>query len=195
MADYYQPATTTTTTDDTTESTSPNGDVQAPPQEMTPAQPPAPEPASPIPPTTEPSIPAPPPPPPKEETAQGSAGDDKQMLSYDAMVDRLIKQLGFENVPEPQKANLVEAIKERIETRVLRVLMTSLTEEQTRRVDEKIKQESLDEKAIIELLTREAPNASDTIVGALDDLYMEMKQEVDTLMGVASATVVNKQQK
>lgn len=183
MTDYYQPANTTGTD---------MGDVDK--QEPT-VQPPAEPVSEPTPPPAEPAVETPEPP--KEEDKETPAPADDaggQTQSYDALVDQLIKQLGFENVPEPQRADLVDAIKERIETRVLRVLMTSLTEEQTKQLEEKVKAENLDEKAIIEFISREAPNASQMIVSALDDLYMEMKEEVDTLTRAAGAATADKQQ-
>lgn len=180
MADYYQPSTTTGTgpTDQDDQSTSPPKEQDAT-EESVPATPTA-EPAPSTVPTAEPA-----------QTEAVPEGDTK---SYDALVDKLISQLGFDGVSEPQKSELVDAIKERIETRILRVLMTSLTEEQTKKLEEKIKAENLDEKAIIEFISREAPNASTVIVSALDDLYMEMKQEVDTLTRAAGAQVADKQQ-
>jgi len=200
MADYYQPSTTTGTgpTDQDDQTASPtqgqdNSQNVAPGTPLAQDSPPAPaEDAAPE--TTPAEGPAIEQAPEATEPAQTTTAPAGNTESYDALVDKLIGQLGFDNVSEPQKSELIDAIKERIETRVLRVLMTSLTEEQNKNLEEKVKAENLDEKAIIEFISREAPNASAMIVSALDDLYMEMKQEVDTLTRAAGAQVADKQQ-
>lgn len=109
---------------------------------------------------------------------------------YDAFVEKLIEQLGFGNVSEPQKSKLIDSIRQRVEARVLRVLATSLTNEQNKELSEKVKQENLNEEAIIDYLVKNAPNASTAISRAMEDLYMEMKEETDTLMQVATVEAV-----
>ena len=111
--------------------------------------------------------------------------------AYNAFVDQLLLQLGFDKLEEPQKGQLVDAIKQRVEARVLRTLMTSLTEEQTKELNEEIEGKGLSEEAIINLLVEKAPNASTAILSALDDLYMEMKEETDMLWKAAAAKAAN----
>jgi len=112
---------------------------------------------------------------------------------YDAFVEKLVEQLGFTNVSEPQKSKLIDSIKQRVEARVLRVLATSLTSEQNKELSEKVKRENLNEEEIIDYLVKNAPNASTAITRAMEDLYTEMKEETDTLMQVATVEAVSGQ--
>jgi hypothetical protein len=135
---------------------------------------------------------------PPAETPSGGSGTGQTPIdaakaasnpqeAYNAFIDQLLIQLGFDKLEEPQKGQLVDAVKQRVEARVLRTLMTSLTEEQTKELNTEIEGKGLSEEAIINLLVEKAPNASTAILSALDDLYMEMKEETDMLWKAAGA--------
>ena len=115
---------------------------------------------------------------------------DNPQEAYNVFVEALIKDLGFDKVDEPQKSKLIDAIKQRVEARVLRTLMTSLTKEQSDEINKEIEEKGLSEDAIVKLLTEKAPNASAAILSALDDLYMEMKEETDLIWKAAGAKAV-----
>lgn len=117
---------------------------------------------------------------------EAARAEEDPSKAYDAFIDALIEDLGFNDLQDPQKTELVNAIRQRVETRVLRTLLTSLTQEQTDEINKEIDEKGLTEEAIIELLTQKAPNASATILSALDDLYQEMKQETDVIWKAAA---------
>jgi len=132
----------------------------------------------------------------QESPATGAAGQtpvdaakaaSSPQEAYNAFIEQLLVDLGFDKLEEPQKGNLVDSIKERVEARVLRTLMTSLTKEQTKELNIEVEEKSLSEEAIINMLVEKAPNASTAILSALDDLYMEMKEETDMLWKAAGA--------
>lgn len=130
------------------------------------------------------------PPTPKEEGARPleaakSAPDAEG--SYNAFVEALIVDLGFDKAGEQEKVKLAEAIKRRVEARVLRVLMSSLTDEQRAELDKEVAEKGLQEEAIIKLLSEKAPDASNAILSALEDLYTEMKEETNMLWEAAAA--------
>lgn len=114
--------------------------------------------------------------------------------AYNAFIEALIVDLGFDKLEGPQKDQLIDAIRERVETRVLRTLMTSLTQEQSDEIDREVKEKGLTEEAIINLLVEKAPNASTAIISALDDLYMEMKEETDILWKAAGVQAAGQKQ-
>lgn len=114
--------------------------------------------------------------------------------SYNAFIDQLIVQLGFDKLEGEEKEKLSEAIKQRVEARILRTLMMSLTKEQQEELDKQIQSEDMAPEAIIKLLSEKAPNASDKIMEALDDLYQEMKEETDTIFEASSAKVASEQE-
>lgn len=111
--------------------------------------------------------------------------------NYNAFVEKLIVDLGFDKVQEPEKSELIKAIQQRIEARILSTLMTSLTEQRANELDEQIEKEGLKEQQIIELLAKE-PGASAKIIQAMDDLYQEMKEETDALWAASAAKASNK---
>jgi len=121
----------------------------------------------------------------EESIPAGIVEDPKDV--YNNFVDRLVQEFGYSDLPENEKAQLVDAMKERIETRVLQTLMTSLTKEQSDEMDREVKEKGLSEEAIIDLLSKKAPNASTAILSALDDLYLEMKEENDVIQKAALA--------
>lgn len=120
---------------------------------------------------------------------EAARAEEDPAKAYDAFLEALIQDLGFNDLQEPQKTELVNAIRQRVETRVLRTLLTSLTQEQTEEINKQIDEQGLSEEAIIELLTQKAPNASATILSALDDLYQEMKEETDVIWKAAAGKV------
>lgn len=111
--------------------------------------------------------------------------------NYNAFVEKLIVDLGFDKIQEPEKSELIKAIQQRIEARILSTLMTSLTEQRANELDEQIEKEGLKEQQIIELLSNE-PGASAKIIQAMDDLYQEMKEETDALWAASAAKASNK---
>lgn len=117
---------------------------------------------------------------------EAARAEEDPAKAYDAFIDALIEDLGFNDLQDPQKTELVNAIRQRVETRVLRTLLTSLTQEQTDEINKEIDAKGLTEEAIIELLSQKAPNASATILSALDDLYQEMKEETDVIWKAAA---------
>jgi len=123
-----------------------------------------------------------------EEPAGGPAGtasDQNPDEVYNNFIERLVQEFGYNDLPETEKAQLIDAIKERVETRILRTLMTSLTKEQSDEMDREVKEKGLNEEAIIKLLAEKAPNASTAILSALDDLYLEMKEENEVIQKAA----------
>ena len=135
------------------------------------------------------------PPAPKEEVLEpleaAKRAPDAQG-SYNAFVDALILDLGFDKAGEKEKEKLAEAIKRRVEARVLRVLMSSLTNEQREELDKEVEEKGLQEDAIVKLLSEKAPNASSAILSALEDLYTEMKEETNMLWEAAGAKAAAK---
>lgn len=110
--------------------------------------------------------------------------------AYDIFVDQLLKDLGFEKLQEPKRSELIDAIKLRVEARILRVLITSLSKEQAEEFEKEIEEKGLSQEQIIKLLAEKSPNSSAAILSALDDLYSEMKEETELLWKVAAAQSV-----
>jgi fused signal recognition particle receptor len=110
--------------------------------------------------------------------------------AYDIFVDELLKDLGFEKLEEPRRSELIDAIKLRVEARVLRVLITSLTKEQAEEFEQEIEEKELSQEETIKLLSEKSPNSSAAVLSALDDLYVEMKEETELLWKVAAAQSV-----
>jgi len=117
--------------------------------------------------------------------ANDPAEEQNPMDVYDNFVNRLISEFGYDKLEEPQKTKLIDSIKKRIENRVLRVLLTNLTQEQSDEIDKEVKGRGLKEEDIVKLLSEKAPNAAQTILTSLDDLYLEMKQENDAIWRAA----------
>jgi hypothetical protein len=172
--DYYQPTTSSTPADKPAEDAKVDEPIAQPEPPATPVD------AS---------------PPEAEMTPPEAArAADSPAEAYNVFVDELVRQLGFNDLEGKEKDDLVDAIKERVETRILRVLVTSLTKEQSDAIDKEIEEKGLSEEAIIKLLSETAPNASSAILSALDDLYTEMKEETDLIWKTAAGKAVADQE-
>jgi len=120
-------------------------------------------------------------------TATPAAPADNDAINYDAFLNQLIVQLGFDKLPPEQRQPLEGALRHRIEVRVLRVMMDSLTSEQAEKAKEIIATANDNGETLTKYLVENAPNVNVKVLQALDDLYQEMKAETDMAWGAAAA--------
>jgi len=92
---------------------------------------------------------------------------------YQSFVDKIISGLGFENLPEEKKKEVVEVLKQRMDQKILLTIMSNLKDEDVKELD-KLVEKGMPTEEIVNFMSSKIENLDDKITEALGNLYEQM---------------------
>lgn len=101
--------------------------------------------------------------------------------TYDDFAAKILEDLNLSGLGEKERDDLLAAIRERVEQRVLLVIMDNLNEEDVAELNKKLG-EGMKQEEILPYMSSKIPNLQDLISKELAGLYDEIVEQSKTIV-------------
>lgn len=99
---------------------------------------------------------------------------------YQNFVDKVMADLGFENLADDKKNQVMETIKQRMDQKILFTIMANIKDEDISEL-ETLTEKNTPPEELVKFMSSKIENLDDKITQALGELYQQMVEDVKTI--------------